>query len=90
MKRIIPILAVIVVYLLHQDYWFWNTAEPLVLGFLPIGLFYHVCYTLAVSVLMWGLVTYAWPGHLEELAEEAAGGDNSGDRNRRAEEVGRR
>jgi len=35
------------------------------LGFLPIGLFYHVIYTLAVAVVMWLIVKYAWPSHLE-------------------------
>ena len=57
--------AVAALYLLHQDYWFWDRARPLVFGFLPIGLFYHAAYSLAVAVLMWALVRYAWPAHLE-------------------------
>jgi hypothetical protein len=56
-------------YFLHQDFWFWRTASPLVFGFLPIGLFYHACYTVAVSLLMWLLVKYAWPAHLEANLE---------------------
>jgi hypothetical protein len=52
-------------YFLHQDSWFWNDARPLVLGFLPVGLFYHVAYTAATSVLLWGLVHFFWPSHLE-------------------------
>ena len=31
---------------LHQDFWFWTTATPLVFGFLPVGLFYHAVYSL--------------------------------------------
>ena len=65
MKRPLLVLLVVVLYLLHQDFWFWRTAEPLIFGFLPIGLFYHVCYTLLISALMWLLVKQAWPAHLE-------------------------
>ncbi len=63
--------AAAALYLLHQDYWFWDSARPLVFGFLPIGLFYHAVYSLAAAVLMWGLVRYAWPGHLEVEADAA-------------------
>jgi hypothetical protein len=66
MKRLLLFLLVIAVYVLHQDYWYWRAVTPLVFGFLPIGLFYHVCYTLAVSLLMWILVKHAWPKHLEK------------------------
>ena len=59
-------LIVAAVYLLHQDFWFWRSARPLVFGFLPIGLFYHAAYTLAVSVLLWVLVRRYWPSHLED------------------------
>ena len=65
MKRSLLVIATIALYLLHQDFWFWRTAAPIFFGFLPIGLFYHVCYTLAISALMWLLVKYAWPSHLE-------------------------
>ena len=57
--------AVPALYLLHQDFWFWSAARPLVFGFLPVGLFYHAVYSLAVAVLMWSLVRFAWPAHLE-------------------------
>jgi predicted exporter len=59
-------LAAAVVYLLHQDFWFWRSARPLVFGFLPIGLFYHAAYTLASSVLLWVIVRRYWPSHLED------------------------
>ena len=70
MKQLGLTVAVIVLYLLHQDFWFWRSAQPFVFGFLPVGLFYHVCYTLAVAVLMWLLVRYAWPAHLEAETDE--------------------
>jgi hypothetical protein len=57
-----------VLYVLHQDFWFWFAARPLVFGFLPIGLFYHAAFTLACSIVMWVLVAQAWPAHLESDA----------------------
>ena len=56
---------IVLVYVLHQDWWFWRSAYPLVFGFIPIGLFYHAVYSLAVAGLMWLLVRVAWPSHLE-------------------------
>lgn len=60
-------LAVLVAafYVLHQDVWLWQDARPLVLGFVPIGLFYHAAFTVACSIVLALLVKYAWPAHLE-------------------------
>ncbi|HSE33614.1 MAG TPA: DUF3311 domain-containing protein [Pyrinomonadaceae bacterium] len=69
MKRILLVVAVIALYILHQDIWFWRTPHPLVFGFVPIGLFYQACFSVAASLLMWLLVTYAWPAHLEREIE---------------------
>ena len=69
MKRIGLVLAVIVVYVLHQDIWFWRTARPLVFGFLPVGLFYHACFSGLAALLMWLLVSQAWPKELEQDSE---------------------
>ena len=68
-KRILLVVAVLSLYVLHQDVWFWRSARPLVFGFIPIGLFYHACFSVAASLLLWLLVTFAWPAHLEEDAE---------------------
>ena len=65
MKTALLVLLVAVFYALHQDVWFWRTARPLVFGFLPVGLFYHACYSVAAAGLLWLLVRLAWPGHLE-------------------------
>jgi hypothetical protein len=66
MKRSLLVVIVITLYILHQDFWFWRTAKPLVFGFIPIGLFYHACFTVAASLVMWVLVKQAWPSHLEQ------------------------
>jgi hypothetical protein len=53
----------LLLYLLHTDVWYWN-APRIVLG-LPIGVTYHLLYTLAVSGAFWLAVRYAWPDDLE-------------------------
>jgi hypothetical protein len=55
------------VYVLHQDYWNWKTPDPMVFGFLPIGLAYHAGYSILAAFLMAVLVKFAWPKHLEAL-----------------------
>jgi hypothetical protein len=69
MKRTLLVLATLVLYVLHQDVWFWRSARPLVFGFLPVGLFYHACFSVVAALLLWLLVAHAWPGHLEQEAE---------------------
>ena len=59
-------LAIMSVYLLHQDLWWWRDARPLVFGFLPVGLAYHGAYCVMVALLMWALTRFAWPSHLED------------------------
>jgi hypothetical protein len=70
MKRILLVVAVVALYVLHQDIWFWRSSY-LVFGFVPIGLFYHACFSAAAALLMWLLVTFAWPSHLEREVEQA-------------------
>jgi hypothetical protein len=69
MKRALLVLAVAVLYVLHQDIWFWRTARPLVFGFVPIGLAYHAAFSVAAAVVLGLLVTFAWPSHLEDEAD---------------------
>ena len=65
-RRLLLTLAVVALYALHQDIWFWRTARPLVFGFMPIGLFYHACFSVAAALLLAALVKWAWPAHLED------------------------
>jgi len=51
MKRVLLVVATVVLYLLHQDFWYWRTAHPLVFGFVPIGLFYQACFSVAAASL---------------------------------------
>jgi hypothetical protein len=69
MKTVLLTALVVLFYVLHQDFWFWGEARPLVFGFMPIGLFYHAAFTAACTGLLWVLVTFAWPAHLETFGE---------------------
>ena len=64
MKWLLGVI-VIGVYVLHQDFWNWHD-KTLVLGILPIGLAYHICFAVACAIMMWLLVKFAWPGQIEE------------------------
>ena len=64
-KALLLTLLILGVYFLHQDFWNWKKAEPLVFGFLPIGLAYHAAYSVLAALLMAILVKFAWPKHLE-------------------------
>jgi len=57
--------AVIVLLILHQDFWLWRD-RTLFLGFIPSGLAFHAAYTLVAALLMGLLAKHAWPAHLEE------------------------
>ena len=76
MKKILLVVAVAALYILHQDIWFWRSSR-LVFGFIPIGLFYQGCFSVAAALLMWLLVTFAWPGHLEQEVEETTVGEDA-------------
>lgn len=55
---------VVLLAILHQDFWFWDDAT-LVFGFLPISLLYHVLLSIAAAITWWLATRYAWPAGLE-------------------------
>ena len=69
MKAFLLTLLAVGVYLLHQDYWNWNLADPLIFGFLPIGLAWQGGFSILCAVMLWIFTIFAWPEHLEQ--EEA-------------------
>jgi hypothetical protein len=70
MRRVLLVLLALALLVLHQDFWNWAEYKPLAFGFLPIGLTYHAIFCVACSILMWLLVTFLWPKHLEEIEKE--------------------
>lgn len=69
MSRVLLILVLVLV-VLHQDNWFWED-DTLVFGFMPIGLFYHACISIAASAVWFWATRYSWP------VEAEPGGDNA-------------
>ena len=85
-KVLLLTLLVVAVYLLHQDFWNWKQADPLVFGFLPIGLakstvgeytFAIFAVTAASLVISWLVSVYFVPylGALLLKAKPAAEGE---------------
>ncbi|MDA7681263.1 DUF3311 domain-containing protein [Verrucomicrobiales bacterium] len=66
-KHLIILLA-IVLGVFHQDFWNWDDSE-FIMGFMPIGLFYHACYSLVAAVLWAFAIKFAWPKDLVDWAE---------------------
>jgi len=65
---------VILLVVLHQDFWFWES-ETLAFGFMPIGLFYHACLSVAAGIVWFLACQFAWPADLDNQAAE--GGEAS-------------
>jgi hypothetical protein len=78
LKTTLLTLMVVAIYVLHQDFWNWRKAEPLVLGFLPIGLAYQAGYSILAAVMMAVLMSTIWPKQLEDVEPETK--DLEGDR----------
>ncbi|MEC9353612.1 MAG: DUF3311 domain-containing protein [Planctomycetota bacterium] len=70
--RILVISLILLLAILHQDWWWWEAKEPLVFGFMPIGLAWHAGISLAAGLVGLMAVRFCWPDHLDdEVAEEA-------------------
>lgn len=71
MKRLIVALIVLLA-VVHQDFWWRYDHRTLVFGFLPVSLAYHIGISIASSVL-WGLAcAYCWPRDVD--VEDDVGG----------------
>ena len=66
-KNALLSLLILAVFLLHQDSWNWQKADPLVFGFLPIGLAYHAAYAVLAAIMMALLVKFALPRDLDRI-----------------------
>lgn len=71
MKRpvLISILAFVVLFILHHDFWNWDKTT-MIFGFMPVGLAYHVGYSIAAGLLWYLVCRFAWPHSLEKWADE--------------------
>ena len=69
-------LLVAVLIIAHQDFWYWEDST-LVFGFMPIGLFYHACISLAAGFVWLLACTCAWPEGLDDFDEPSLSGERS-------------
>jgi hypothetical protein len=60
MKRLVYGLLILLA-ILHQDFWWWDDSETLVFGFLPVGLAYHALVSLVAALLWAAAVWFCWP-----------------------------
>jgi hypothetical protein len=69
MKRFILVL-ILALSVLHHDVWWW-TSEERVLGFIPIGLAWHVFISMAAAAI-WALAVFTcWPDELDKRFAES-------------------
>ena len=69
MKRTVFWIALVVLMVLHHDWWLWSDGT-LLFGFLPVGLAYHAGISLAAGILWAIAVFYAMPEVFEADPEE--------------------
>jgi hypothetical protein len=75
MKNFVWFLILLLV-VLHQDNWNWDDAT-LVFGFMPMGLFYHACISVAAAVVWLLAVKFCWPHELDDLGTVRREGDSA-------------
>ena len=59
---------VLLLLIIHQDNWFWDN-DTLVFGFMPVGLLYHACISIAAATTWYLATLFAWP--VDEDAKES-------------------
>ncbi|MCH2363075.1 MAG: hypothetical protein MK479_00695 [Planctomycetes bacterium] len=76
--RTLVIALIILLAILHHDWWWWDAKEPLVLGFMPVGLAWHAGISLAAGLVGLVAVKFCWPDHLDEEDEGDEAGAETG------------
>ena len=66
MRLWITCVLVLLLLILHQDYWQWERNE-IVFGFLPYTMAYNIGISLATGLLWIIVCTFLWPRHLDEI-----------------------
>jgi hypothetical protein len=54
-------LLIITLIVLHHDFWQWDRIEPILWGWAPVALWYHVVYTLLCVAALYLLGRWIWP-----------------------------
>ncbi len=67
--RLIIWTLVALLIIFHQDFWNWEKDDA-VFGFMPIGLFYHACLSMAAAFVWLLACTFAWPVGADDFGDE--------------------
>ena len=62
---------VVLLVILHQDVWFWDSHEP-VFGFMPVALLWHAGISVAASITWFIATKVAWPTFEDNVPAETA------------------
>lgn len=65
--KFLAVAMVMFLAMIHQDFWNWHRIEPLIFGFIPVGLAWHVMISLLAAVLSAFIVRYCWPPFVDAL-----------------------
>lgn len=65
-------MAFALLFVLHHDFWNWADRR-LLFGWLPVGMAWHVGFSLGAALLWVAACRWAWPAALEEWAGAASG-----------------
>jgi hypothetical protein len=68
-RRVALWLWVALLALLHHDFWWWEDTT-LVFGVFPVGLAWHVAYSLVTALTCFALTRHAWPERWERWADQ--------------------
>ena len=60
---------VIALGIAHYDFWYWDDTS-VVLGFMPVGLFFHASISLLAGIAWALVVKHAWPSWIEDWAAQ--------------------
>ncbi len=74
---------IVLLAILHQDFWWWDDSDTLVFGFVPLGLAYHAGISMVAALLWATAVKFCWPADADAVEEEsdfAASAEKAGGR----------
>ena len=68
--RVVTYGLIVLLAILHQDFWWWDDSKTVVFGFVPIGLAYHAGVSIAAALFWLMAVMYCWPKDADAVEEE--------------------
>ena len=72
LMKVVVWLMIVSLAILHQDNWLWDDST-LVLGFIPIGLAYHACLSIAAGVAWYLATIFCWPDYPDHPPADSGG-----------------